>query len=107
MGLYEGTFLLAALHQQEASSIFGLAITWSNSLFPVYNAYFDYLLPQIARVPNRNELPVFLLRAYFGTSLLILCGVPVCWFIGEFVPHLLRRELHAAVPIFYTLSLSM
>ena len=107
LGVYEGTFLITALHQQEASGLFGLALTLSMGFFAVYQAYFEYLLPKVAHIPSRRELPRFLLRAYFLALLFIFVGIPAGWFIGRFVPDLLQPGLHGVVPIFYTLSISM
>jgi len=107
LGLYQGPILLDRLDMQAASGTFGLGLLLSMGFFSVYNAFGDYLMPQVARLPSLRSLRAFFARA-FGTALVLALGsVPVALAIGWLVARVLRPELQEVVPIFYCLSASM
>lgn len=107
LSLYQGTFLLMALKQPQATGIFGLALSLSLGFFAIYTAYAEYLLVRIRSVEHLKALPRFLSRAIVGALILVVGSVPVVIAVAMLMPWLLGPEWLEAVPIFVYLAASM
>lgn len=107
LSLYQGTFLLMALKQPQATGIFGLALTLSLGFFAIYTAYSEYLLVRIRSVERLKALPRFLARALAGALILTLGCVPVTIAVAMLMAWFLGPQWREAVPIFFYLAASM
>ncbi|HEX8985887.1 MAG TPA: hypothetical protein VF767_10655 [Bryobacteraceae bacterium] len=101
-----GTFVLLALKHADAAGIFGLGLSLSLPFFFLYNAFFEFLLPRISRVPDQGALGRVVLE-WTGVALaLVAACVPVAAAAAFVFPYLFRPELVAARPVFYWLAAS-
>ena len=107
LSLYQGTFLLMALKQPQATGIFGLALTLSLGFFAIYTAYSEYLLVRIRSVEQMKALPRFLARAIAGALILVVASVPVTVAVAMLMLWVLGQQWREAVPIFFYLAASM
>jgi O-antigen/teichoic acid export membrane protein len=106
LSLYQGIFLLILLRQEAQTGIFGLSLTLSLGFFAVYNAFGEYVLPQMARLENSKELQRFVKRALPGALAVASACVPVVILMGVILPKFLRPELRE-MSTFYFLAASM
>jgi len=104
--LYQGTFLLMLLGQEEETGIFGLSLTLSLGFFAIYNAYNEYLLARVRTVAT-HRLTQFVKRAYLGSIALTILCIPVILVLMVLLPYLLHPELSETASVFLFLSASM
>ncbi len=107
LSLYQGTFILMALNQPQATGIFGLALTLSLGFFAIYTAYSEYLLVRIRSLEHIKALPRFLARAAAAALILVVACVPVIMAVALLMLWFLGQEWREAVPIFFYLAASM
>jgi len=107
LSLYLGIFILMLLRQEAQTGIFGLSLTVSLGFFAVYNAFGEYVFPQMARLGNTKDLQRFLTRALVGALVVASACVPIVIVIGVILPRFLRPELREMSLSFYFLAASM
>ncbi len=104
--MHVGTFVLLGLALRETAGVFALGLSLSLPFSFLYNAYYEFLLPRISRVPDAAALGrAVLLWAGVALALVAAC-VPVAAAAGLVFPLLFRPEQLVAIPVFYWLAAS-